>query len=472
MRKVILAGLVAVSTAAFAKVEPSPLFSDGMVLQQNTNARIFGTADPGEKVAVTPSWDGKTYTTTTDRTGQWSLAVPTPAGSFEKYTLTIADGNSQTISNVLVGEVWLASGQSNMQMPLKGFGGCNVKGGYDEIASSGQWADNVRFITIPMDGSETPRESFDARWEVPSPKTSVEFSATAWYFATRLSQILNIPIGIVNASYGGSKVESWLPREILNTYPDVSLNPKDWENMEEYHRPLLRYNAMFYPIRNYTYHGIIWYQGCSNVGFEKTYPERLATMVKHWRSEIGLGDIPFYQVEIAPYDYGSGEENSGAKLRRAQWQACELIPNSGIICTNDIAEPFERFNIHPGNKAVVGHRLADKVANEIYDQKQFLAISPTFKGHTIKGNEVWVAIDSPERGICRNYDIQGFEVAGADGVFHDADNAWLHWQTNEIVVSSEAVPEPKFVRYGWGDFKPGTLYGGNYLPLVPFTTED
>lgn len=456
-----------------AKVRPASMITDNMVLQQNANARIYGTADPGSTVTVTPSWDGKAYTTTTDRTGEWSLAVKTPAGSFTPYTITLSDGEPLTINNVLIGEVWLASGQSNMQMPLKGFPGCCTLGGYDEIASASDEAGKVRFFTVPLTQSYTPLDTVAASWTVPSPDTAPEYSALAWHFAKRMSDVLNVPVGIVSAAYGGAKVESWTPRDMLEKYPDVSLDPKDIEPIVHYHRPMLMYNAMFNPIKNYTYNGIIWYQGCSNVATYDTYAERLAAMVKRWRDDIGIGDIPFYAVEIAPYEYGDPTEKDKAPLlREAQWKAVGMIPNSAMISTNDLVEPYERFNIHPADKAAVGKRLCDLALNKTYGKKQFPVESPRYKSHRFMDGAAWVAIDSPSDGICRNYMIEGFEVAGADRVFHPADSVWLHWQTNEMVVSSKNVPDPVAVRYGWRDFLPGNLHAGNYLPLIPFRTDD
>lgn len=465
--------LAMIATGGSAKVRPSAMIGDNMVLQQKAHARIFGEADPGSTVVVTPSWNNMPYTTTTDRTGKWCLAIDTPEGSFDKHSITISDGEPLTVSNVLVGEVWLASGQSNMQMPLKGFPGCCTEGGYDEIASARDEADKIRFFTVPLTQSYTPVDTVNASWAVPSPETAPEFSALAWHLAKRMSDVLDVPVGIVSAAYGGAKVESWTPRELLETYPDVSLDPKDIEPMVHYLRPMLMYNAMFVPIKDYTYKGILWYQGCSNVSTYQTYAERLEAMVKHWRDEIAIGDIPFYCVEIAPYEYGDPSEKGKAPLlREAQRKAVERIPNSGIICTNDLVKPYERFNIHPSDKAAAGKRLCDLVLNKTYDKKQFPVDSPRYKSHRFKDGAAWVAIDSPCDGICRNYDIQGFEIAGPDKIFHPADSVWLHWQTNEMVISSKDVPQPVAVRYGWRDFLPGNLHAGNYLPLIPFRTDD
>ncbi len=462
-----------ISPAVLAKVVPGSMITDNMVLPQNTKACIYGSADPGATVTVTPSWNGKAYQIKADKNGKWNVDVDTPEGGYTPYTITISDGTPLTINNILIGEVWLASGQSNMEMPLKGFGGCCTEGGYDEVAASGQRADKIRFYTVPLSQSYTPLESIDAVWTVPSPETSPEYSALGWHFAKRLNDVLDVPVGIVRCAYGGAKVESWTPREIVETYTDVSLNPDDIEKMIHYHRPILMYNAMFNPVKDYTYNGIIWYQGCSNVGQHDTYPTRLSNMVNHWRKELGEGDIPFYTVEIAPYDYGAADGISWAPLlREAQWKATEIIPNSGIICTNDLVKPYERFNIHPADKATPGKRLAELALNKTYGKKQFPIESPRYKSHRFQDGAAWVAIDAPGDGICRNYMIEGFEIAGPDKVFHPADSVWLHWQTNEMVVSSKEVPEPVAVRYGWRDFLPGNLHGGNYLPLIPFRTDN
>lgn len=470
----VASAMIAVwTTDGAAKVVPGSLITDNMVLQQNGKAKIYGSADPGKKVTVTPSWNGNAYQVKADKEGKWQLYVDTPSGGFTPYNITISDGSPVTINNVLIGEVWLASGQSNMEMPLKGFSGCCTENGYDEVAASGQQANKIRFYTVPLKQSHTPLETVDATWTVPSPETSPDYSALAWNFAKRMSDVLDVPVGIVSCAYGGAKVESWTPREILETYPDVSLDPDDYEKMVHYHRPLLMYNAMFNPVKDYTYKGIIWYQGCSNVGAHDTYAQRLANMVEHWRKEIGEGEIPFYSVEIAPYDYGSEDGKQWAPLlREAQWKAVDIIPNSGIICTNDLVKPYERFNIHPSDKATPGKRLAELALNKTYGKTRFPIIPPKYKSHRFEDGAAWVAIDSPSDGICRNYMIEGFEVAGPDKVFHPADSVWLHWQTNEMVVSSKAVPEPVAVRYGWRDFLPGNLHAGNYLPLVPFRTDN
>lgn len=475
-KKTFLSCLLLLCAATLgAKVKLPALVCDNMVLQQQAAVKLWGTATPRATVRVTPSWSGETALCHADDTGCWTLTLNTPAAGYTPYEIAFDDGEGAvTVGNVLAGEVWLAAGQSNMQMPLKGFAGCPVQDGLDDAIGAAQADPYVRMFNVPMRQSYTPQETCGGRWMTTQDFTDVmEFSATAFYFASNLSRALHVPVGIVNCSYGGTKVESWLPKKILDTYPDVQTDSAAISQVQpDYERPMLTYNGMFRAIRHYTVKGIIWYQGCSNVGSYQTYAERLATMAGLWREEMGQKDIPFYFVEIAPYDYGSGDLANGARLREAQFKAQSLIPNSAMVSTNNLAQPYERYNIHPRLKKPVGHRLSYLALNLTYGKKQVCCFGPQYKSWTAKGNEAWVAFDHLDMGICRNYDIRGFELAGEDRVFHPADSVWLHWQTNELVVSSKKVQKPAAVRYCFRDFLPGTLIGGNDLPAVPFRTDD
>lgn len=470
MRKLTVAvALMAAALPAGAKVSLNPMVGDNMVLQQSAAATLWGTAAPGTTVEITPSWSDIATTVKADKSGKWKAEVETPKGSFNKYSITFtdkSDNDTVRVSNVLTGEVWLASGQSNMQMPLKGYPGCCVKDGYDEIAAAGKRADSVRFITVPLTQSYTPLDTVASSWQVPSSATAPEFSALCWALAGRMSDVLGVPVGIVSAAYGGAKVESWLPREILEEYDDVSLDPADIDKMVHYYRPMLMYNAMFVPLKDYTYKGILWYQGCSNTDSWQTYADRLATMVSHWRQEIGEGDIPFYAVEIGPFDYNNGQ---AAYLREAQWDAIDRIPNSGMISITDLVAPYERFNIHPEQKKEVGNRLCNLILNQTYGHKEFPVKHPRFKSLAVEGNKARVTLDVSEDGICRNYGIEGFELAGEDRQFHPAKATSV--EGNDIILVADEVDSPRYVRYCFGDFKLGNVYGGNYLPLIPFRSD-
>ncbi len=473
MKKIFLSFLlVGLALVANAKVKLPSLIGDNMMLQQQTEVKLWGMATPNAQVCVTPSWDGKAVTCQADQEGNWLLKLETPSGGYTPYEITFDDGESLVVKNVLVGEVWLASGQSNMEMPLKGFAGCCVKNGAQEIIYASQ-EQGIRMFTVPKKQSYEPQTDCDGQWMVPDLYSAPDFSATAWFFAKSLNHALKVPVGIVCSAYGGSKVESWMNRELLEQCPDVDLDRDHIENvMPDYYRPMVMYNAMLKPLQNYTIKGIIWYQGCSNVGEHTTYARRLADMVQLWRTEWGLGELPFYFVEIAPYIYDSTQKEKAAYLREAQFKAQSLIPNSAMISTNDLVESYEPFNIHPRQKQEVGQRLSYLALNLTYGMKQINCFGPQYKSWTVKRNEAWVSFDHLEMGICRNYDLQGFEVAGEDRVFYPADKVWLHWQTNEVVISSSEVPVPAAVRYCFRDFQPGTMIGGNELPTIPFRTDD
>ena len=473
MKKILLAAALLLGGTLAAKVKLPTLMGDNMVLQQQTEVKLWGQAKPHSTVRITPSWSGQTLQTQADAQGCWLTQVATPQAGYTPYDISFDDGDGAVkIQNVLIGEVWLASGQSNMEMPLKGFAGCCIRGGMDEAIASAQ-VKGVRMFNVPKRQSYEPLTECDGRWMLPSVYNTPEFSATAWFFARSVSDALGIPVGIVNCSYGGARVESWTNRELLETYPDISLKPADVEACKSWERPLLMYNGMLKAVQNYTIKGIIWYQGCSNVGHHDTYAQRLANMVELWRREWGEGEIPFYFVEIAPYQYGdSSQSNQAAFLREAQFRAQSLIPNSAMISTNDLVESYERHNIHPREKQTVGRRLSYLALNLTYGMKHICCFGPQYKSHTIQGKEVWVSFDHLEMGLCRNYMLEGFEVAGSDRVFHPADQVRLNWQTNEVVVSCEAVAQPVAVRYCFRDFQPGTLIGGNELPAVPFRTDN
>ena len=472
-RKLLLSLLfLACALGAVAKVRLPALMGDHMVLQQQADVRLWGWARPGVEVRVTTSWDGQTVACRAGADSCWTAVVRTPEASFTPYEITFDDGEPLTLHDVLAGEVWLAAGQSNMQMPLKGFGGCCVAGGVDEVIRSARYP-GIRFFTVPTAQAYEPQDDCRASWQVPSVHTAAEFSATAWFFATSLQEALRLPVGIVVAAYGGSKVEGWLSREVLQGYPDVCLDEDSIARMNFMYRPMVMYNAMFAPVRNYTVRGILWYQGESNVGEDDTYAQRLADMVSLWRKDLRLGDIPFYFAEIAPYDYDTPEQDEkSAYLREAQFRAQSLIPHSAMASTNDLVEPYERHNIHPRNKSAISRRLSYLALNLTYGLKQINCFGPQYKSWTAKGSEAWVSFDNLQMGICRNYDLRGFEVAGDDRVFYPADSVWLHWQTNEVVVSSKKVPRPVAVRYCFRDFQPGTMIGGNELPTIPFRTDD
>ncbi len=498
----LLISLFAAWTATQAALRLPALIGDHMVLQQQSQARLWGWATPGSTVRVSASWSEDTYSCKADGDGCWQLSVNTPAASFEAQTLVFTedgkedkkdkdskkgkenkkykkgkeDGSTVRISDVLIGEVWLASGQSNMEMPLRGFSGCCIENGTTDAINAYRDYPGVRMMVVKLDQKSEVQTDCTGRWTDGKFPNAMAWSATAFYFASTLSQALQVPVGIVNSSYGGATVESWCSKELLDTYPDIDTNLEHiWASQPHYTRPLLMYNAMFAPVRHYTYRGIIWYQGCSNVGVGPSsdeYARRLADMVKLWREQIGLGDIPFHYVEIAPYHYDGIQEGRAAFLREQQYKAQSLIPNSFMISTNDLVEPYELHNIHPRQKKAVGQRLCYGALNRVYGMTDICCSGPRYKDMTARGDTCFIGFTDLQMGICRNTDIRGFEVAGDDRVFYPADDVSLRWQTNHILVRSSRVPHPVAVRYCFRDFQPGTLIGGNEICAYPFRTDD
>lgn len=471
------AALLSACLSLQAEVRLPAVIGNHMVLQQQTEARLWGWASPNSQIEVKTSWTTQSFSTQADRDGRWLLQVNTPQASFQPQTLSIkeAGANTITLNDVLIGEVWLASGQSNMEMPLQGFSGCCVQNGLTDAMHAYRDNPGVRMMVVKLDQKSEEQEDCTGEWQDARFPHPMHWSATAYYFAAQLSQALQVPVGIVNSSYGGARVESWSSKTLLETYPDVDTNLEHiWAEPQHYLRAMLMYNAMFCPIKHYTYKGIIWYQGCSNVGpgqSSREYAQRLANMVQLWRDQIGLGNIPFHYVEIAPFLYSGVQEGYAPYLREQQYKAQTLIPNSFMVSTNDLVEPFEVYNIHPRKKRQVGERLCLGALNQVYGLKQICCSGPRYKDMTIVGDTCLVSFTDLQMGICRNYDIQGFEVAGEDKVFYPSEQTSLRWQTNQVLVRSSKVPHPVAVRYCFKDFQIGTLIGGNELCAYPFRTD-
>ena len=467
----ILVILSFVAGSAFAKVTLPDILSDNMVLQQSTGVKLWGKASPNATVKVQPSWVKMTTTVKTDSKGNWQTTIQTPAATFSHQTLTFSDGEVLTLKNILIGEVWLASGQSNMEMPLNGFWNCPVKGANETIALSGQ-NKGIRFATVPKTPAYEPQETVAGKWMESNPNNAPWFSATAYHFAQTLYHSLDVPVGIIVCSWGGSRVESWTNRQILETYPDIDLTKKGIEDVQDWKRPLLMYNGMLKPLNNFTIKGFIWYQGESNVGKHTDYPTRFAAMVELWRKDWGLGNLPFYYAEIAPWIYGDGElGTSGALLREAQFKSQFIIPNSGMISTNDLVEEYEKTNIHPKNKTDVGKRLAYLALNQTYAFKNIAAHGPEFKSMEVKDGKIILSFNYAPDGFNRENDIRGFEICGSDKVFMPAV-ARLDNNNLKIILSNEQISNPVAARYGFRNFQPGNLANTRELPVVPFRTDN
>ena len=466
-----LLALIAAAGTISAKITLPEIIGDNMVLQQDTKVRIWGKASAGKTVTITTSWSREKVRVTADNQGNWLASIQTPKASYTRHSMAISDGEAVRLDNILIGEVWFCGGQSNMEMPLNGFWDCPIEGSNEEIATSGR-RDGIRLVKIPKTGTLEPAENVEGKWELSNPQNTRWFSATAWYFARMLNEALDIPVGLLSCNWGGTRVESWLPEEIVRTYPDIDYDPeccKKEQTWWHYSNVTIMYNGMYNPIRNYTVRGFIWYQGESNVGKQDTYPERFKTLVNIWRTDQGC-ESPVYLVELAPWLYG-GDGTSGARFREMQHNLAKEISNCGVICTNDLVYPDEDTQIHPRNKKDVGYRLAYLALNRTYGQEGVECRYPEYKSFTVNGDTAEVFFDNADDGLSPWKGFVGFEVAGEDKVFHKAE-AWVHTGHKSVMVRSDEVASPVAVRYCFRDFQIGNLTSGRDLPVLPFRTDD
>ena len=454
-----------------AKIKLPAILGDNMVLQQNVKVNLWGYASKQKKVEVKTSWNNMVYSTSAASDGKWMLQIETPkAGG--PYIIEISDDDSSiNLSNILVGEVWLCSGQSNMEMPIKGFRGQPVNGSCDIIANASP-DDNIRMITLKINSSKVPLDDcLSTPWMVSDAQSVANFSATAYFFANYLQKILKVPVGLICSSWGGSKIESWINKDVYEKqFPEISLDilKKDIKEIKRpKDEPTLLYNAMISPIKNYTIKGVIWYQGESNLNNPDIYKKLFPAMVTSWRNEWKQGNFPFYYVQIAPYDYGrkNADKTDAAKIRQVQLECLDLIPNSGMVVTADVGN---RTCIHPAAKDVVGKRLALWALANAYQKEGVPFSGPLYRSFTVDGEKLIVDFKYSEMGMT-SYDqeIVGFEIAGTDGVFYPAQATFFDNKT-KIVLTSEQVPEPIAVQYGFRNYMPLNLFSNFGLPASPF----
>lgn len=456
-----------------AEIKLPALFSDNMLLQQNMETPIWGWAEKNETITISTSWDAKSYEVKTDKQGQWKTNIQTPkAGG--PYMIMVSNGTEiKTINNVLIGEVWLCSGQSNMEMPLKGFPGQPVKGGNEAIVRSQN--KNIHFITVPRASVLEPKTDFEGQWEVASPKTTGNFSATAWYFGSLLQEVLQVPVGLIHVSYGGSNVEAWMNEEMLKDF-DLALElPKKETDLKSNPNrvPTTLFNGMLSPVIGYGIKGAIWYQGESNYERPFQYKDLFKKMVTSWRALWNQGDFPFYFAQIAPFDYARFHPNdnkeayNSAYLREAQLKASKAIENSGMAVLLDVGE---FGNIHPADKQKGGERLAYQALVKTYGFEGFEYESPEFNAMEIKGSTVTVSFNNVPNGITAyDKEVTGFEIAGENKVFYPAQ---VQLRRKSVVLSAPQVEKPVAVRYLFKDFVKAEIFSTGGLPMSSFRTDD
>ena len=470
MKKLILAVVaVLLSWGASATIVLPKVLGSNMVLQQNSEVNLWGKADANKKVTIIVSWQKGKIQTVADGDGKWAVKVATPAASWDKHTITISDGEAVNLEDILIGDVWVTSGQSNMEMPVKGWNGQPVENANEYIYSAAKYADKIRLFTVQKARSyNADKEDCDGgEWQKASPASVANMSAVGYLFAYNLIESVNIPLGIITSNWGGTRIESWMPMSALKEI----LTP---EQLEAKHntsiKPTELYCAMIAPIRNFTARGFLWYQGCSNLHDESHYDVMMARMVKQWREDWGDKDnsMPFYYAMIAPHSYGNSRGFDYPEFVECQLRALEQIPNSAMAGNTDAAD---EFCIHPAKKNEIAQRMAAFALRDVYGQGGVDVIAPTYASHRVNGSNIFVKFNNTGAGLCpgSGKPIAGFEIAGADKVFHAAE---ARLEGNEVKVWCNAVKEPVAVRYAFRNYVPCNFMNIMGQPVVPFRSDN
>ena len=502
MKPFVLCCLLFAAALARADVKPAALFADHAVLQRDKPVPVWGTADAGERVSVI--FAGHTVETTADAAGRWRVELPALAASAEPRSLVIRGKNTVTLTDILVGEVWLASGQSNMARTLR-----NTS--FDTVFEYPASADfpMIREFTVAHAVTDQPAADVTGAWRRAGPATLPEFSATAWFFAHALHVVLRVPVGIVNSSWGGTPAEAWTDAEALRgspvhaavrqrwdeviaAYPAAKARydaaRTDWEKQKSaataagkkftkavpavppgpghQNTPSGLFNGMIAPLTPAAFRGVIWYQGENNARVPRNteYRQLFPALISGWRRVFTQGDFPFYWVQLANFASGDAESTVWATLRESQTLTLAL-PNTGQAVIIDIGNVAD---IHPKNKKDVGRRLARLALRRTYGL-DLVDSGPVFAKAAPEGAGWRVTFTHTDGGLVAPLNaLSGFELAGADRVFHPAD---AKIQKDSVLVTSPSVPAPVAVRYAWRNAPVAGLFNGEGLPATPFRTD-
>ena len=472
MKKILLVlAAIAAGVSLNAKVTLPSFFSDNMVLQQKADVAFWGSTDKRRKVSITPSWCKTRYSVLPDSEGKWFIRIPTPeAGG--PYTIVFNDGDKTILENVLLGEVWFCSGQSNMEMPMRGFEGQPVEGAADCIIRANANTP-IRICNITKKKSATPLDTVDAKWKCNTPEVVTFTSAAAYFFACRLHEVLDVPVGILSAYWGGTAIEAWMPRETIEKEfsgeIDTSvLDTEDIADLKGSLHPSILWNGMVAALVPFTFKGMLWYQGETNRGRPELYTRLQVSYVKMMREKFQNPDAPFYFTQIAPYAYGlNGQTFKSGYFYEAQQKTLALIPHSGMAPTIDIGS---YYTVHPPKKKEVGDRLALLALVNDYGIKGIYSNAPVYKSVEFNDAKAVVTVEVDRLGLSpRVTPVSGFELAGEDRVFHPATGMA---DKNTITVTSEDVQNPVAVRYCFRNWGKGTVFNAFGIPLLPFRTDN
>jgi sialate O-acetylesterase len=459
----ILATLLG-SAASFGDVTLPAIFGDHMVLQSGLKVPIWGSAQPGATVTVKAA--GQTKSAQADGRGAWRITLDPMPATTQPIEVSVTGDNAIVFKDVLVGEVWLCSGQSNMEFTLK-------RASTADAALKAADRPTMRLFTVAKVYKDQPQRDLGGKWEICSPQTVADFSAVGYFLGQALQQKLNVPVGLVDASWGGTRAEAWIDRATFDhlnlpyepqwteqwLHPKQNPNSKRPPKQRPYEAPAVIYNGMIAPIAGYALRGAAWYQGETNTAYPANYRDVLTALIQNWRRAWNQGDFTFLIVQLPNFDSGTRDWPT---LRAAQAQVAREQPNTGLAVTIDIGETK---TIHPTNKQTVGERLA-RLAETIAYGQDVVDSGPTFKSFRVDGQKAVVRFDHVAGGLKTRGDApKGFELAGADGKFTSAA-AKIDGDT--VIVSADSIASPRAIRYGWENDPTCTLYNDAGLPAAPF----
>ena len=478
LRPRCVAALLFLSAALNAQtLQLSHLFTDHAVLQRETTAPVWGWGEAGKTVTVKTSWNGKTVKTKVAGDGSWRVNVTTGEAGCG-YTITVKSGKEKlAVSDVSLGEVWICSGQSNMEMPIGGFGFQEVEGATDAILAAAETAKQIRVFDIKAPKCTEPQKDVDAKWAYSTGDVVSRTSAVGYFFAKRLSKNLGIPVGIIVNAWGGSRIEPWMTREAINR---AGLTQKELDELysvkEQPDRwpetPELIWNGRVLPIVGYAAKGFLWYQGCSNMGQPGCYDKLQASMLQLWRDSWGRGDMPFIYALLAPYDHGDADGRWRPHFVEAQMRMASMTSNAWYVCTETIGN---KVTVHPSQKKEVADMMELTALQNVYGIPTGISIEPARlkewnveEDGTVKVRltNVWSNL-----GSISSRDVVGFELAGEDREFHLA-KAEIDWDGQTIIVRCPEVAKPVAVRYGFRNWMGANLAKSSGIPVPPFRSDD
>ena len=460
MKKQLLLLMLAcfIALSGTSNVRLPNILGSHMVLQQKSTVKLWGWAAPGEKISITVGWDNSTYQAQATNDAKWITEIKTPAAG-GSYTITLQGNNTIVLEDVLIGEVWVCGGQSNMEWS----GTQNLQESKDEAPNATNT--KIRLFYVAKSTSAFPQENVDGKWVVCAPEEMIKFSAIGYFFGKNLNQKMNIPIGLINSNWGGTPAETWAPEYVINNDKIIKRGSEQLNTSQGWpHKTALAYNAMIYPITNYAIAGAIWYQGESNVRTYYAYEKLFTGMIDSWRQQWNK-NFPFYFVQIAPFAYGF--KNVGALLRETQTKSARH-PNTGMVVISDLVP--DTTNIHPTVKIEVAKRLSDLALNSTYGFTDITCQSPVYTTHSLEKDKIKIQFSNAGNGLMVKGDkISSFEIAGEDKVFVPAQ---AKISGNSVMVSNKNIKIPVAVRFAFNNTATPNLFNKEGLPVNLFRTDD